>query len=109
MNYRYEPIYLQYPILQTSFVIFWIPIGFIISKILYFIIETLVFNLLSFILGIIFPISFEMFIISERMDVLVQHFYLIIILFFDFIILIIGLELINYFITIKRKELNFNE
>lgn len=109
MNYRLKPFYLEFPILQITYILFWIPIGFIISNILSVIIISVVFHILSAILGAIFSFAFEMFVISGRMQAMVQPYYLIASIVFDFMFLIIGLELISSFLNKKRKEGGFDE
>jgi len=109
MDYRYKPFYLEFPIFQIAYIIFWIPIGFFVSNILSAVIVSVVFHILSAILGAIFSFAFEMFVISGRMQAMVQPCYFIAMIFFDFMLLIIGLELISYFLNKKRKEGGFDE
>lgn len=109
MNFRYKPFYLEFPIFQIVYILFWIPIGFIVSNILSVIIVFVIFHILSAILGVIFSFAFEMFVISGRMQAMVQSYYLIAAIIFDFIFLIIGLELISSFLNKKRIEGGFDE
>jgi len=109
MNFRYKPFYLEFPIFQISYIILWIPIGFLISGILSALIVTVVFYVLSAILNVIYPLAFGLFVMSGRMQAMVQQSYIIAGIFFDFMFLIIGLELISCFLNKKRKEGGFDE
>lgn len=109
MDFRCKPLYLEFPIFQITYVLSWIPIGFIVSNIFSVIIISVVFRILSVILKVIFPLAFGMFVMSGRMQAMVQSYYLIAAIIFDFILLIIGLELISCFLNKKRKEGNFDE
>ena len=109
MDYRYKPFYLEFPIMQIAYILFWIPIVFFVSNIHSAVIVSVVFYILSTILEAFFSFAFEMFVLSGRMQAMVQPYYFIATIFFDFILLIIGLELISYFLNKKRKEGGFNE
>ena len=50
-----------------------------------------------------------MFVISGRMQAMVQPYYFLATIFFDFMLLIIGLELISCFLNKKRREGGFDE
>lgn len=109
MNYKSKPFYLEFPIFQIIYIIAWIPIGFIISNILSVIIVSLVFHILSVILRVIFSFAFEMFVISGRMQAMVQSYYFIATVIFDFMLLVIGLELISSFLNRKKREGGYYE
>lgn len=109
MKFNYKPFYLEFPIIQITYILLWIPIGFIVSYILSVIIVSIIFNILSAILGAIFSFAFEMFLLSVRMQATLQPYYLITAIIFDFIFLISGLELISCFLNKKRKEGGFDE
>lgn len=109
MDFRYKPLYLEFPIFQIAYILFWIPIGFIVSNILSTIVVSVVFHILATILGAIFSLTFEMFVISGRMQAMVQPYYFLATIFFDFMLLIIGLELISCFLNKKRREGGFDE
>ncbi len=109
MSYVDKPFYLEFPILQISYILFWIPIGFFVSKVISSVVIFCVFYIFSSILGTLYPLDFELFVLSKRLKVLVYPFYSIAAIFFDFIILIIGLELISCFLNKKRKEISIDE
>lgn len=109
MDFKYKPLYLECPILQIAYVIFWIPIGLFTADILSSIIVTIVFRTLELILSRMYPLSYKLFVLSGRMDAMVEPYYFIAMLFVDFVLLIIGLEIINYFISKKRLEGGFDE
>ena len=109
MNFIYKSFYLKFPIFQIAYILFWIPIGFIVSNIFSVIIVSIIFHILSAALGAIFSFAFEMFVISGRMQAIVQPYYLIATIIFDFIFLIIGLEFISCFLDKKKREGGFDE
>lgn len=109
MKCKSTKFYLKFPIFQIVFIILWIPIGYLISNIFSAIIVSIVFNVLSSILKAIFSFAFEMYIISGRMQVMIEPYYYISALVFDFMLLIIGLELINHFLNKKKHKENFDE
>lgn len=109
MNFRYKPFYLEFPILQIIYILFWIPIGFILSCIFSVITVYIIFNILSAILGAIYSYAFDMFVFSGRMQAMIQSYYIIATIIFDFVLLIIGLELISCFLDKKRKDGGFDE
>lgn len=109
MSYETKPFYLKFPIFQIIYIIFWIPIGYIVANILSAIAVSIVFNILSAILSSIFSFAFEMFVMSGRMQGIVQPYYSITAIVFDFILLVLGLELIGYFLNKKRYKENFDE
>lgn len=109
MNYKCKPIYLVFPILQISYILFWIPVGYRISCILSALGVTIVYNILSAVLGAIYSFAYDMFALSGGMEALVEPYYLIVAIFLDLIILITGLELISCFLNKKRKEGGFDE
>lgn len=109
MNYKCKPFYLEFPIFQIVYIILWIPLGFYVSTLLSAVIVSFVFKIFSLILGAIYSFAFELFIISGRMQAMVKPYYFIAMFFFDLIILIIGLELINHFLNKKRFDGGFDE
>ncbi len=109
MNYKSKPLYLEFPVFQIIYIILWIPIGFIISNIISAIVVSVIFHILSVILGAIFSIAFELFVISGRMQAMIQPYYSVVTFVFDFILLIIGLELISCFLNRNKKEGGFDE
>ena len=107
--YKEKPIYLRYPIFQISYILFWIPLGFIISSFL----ATCLIKIAYFIFGALFDklfiISFSMYAMSGRWYATAVGFFPFTVVVFDFVILIVGLELISAFLRKKQQEENFNE
>ena len=103
------PIYLHYPVFQILYIILWLPIGFVISNVICFIVIKIVYSIMSTILGIIFSYAFEMFLFSGRMQAIVEYFYYIIVVVFDLILLVVGLEIISHFLVKKRIVGGYNE
>lgn len=109
MKYETNSFYLKFPIFQIIYIILWIPVGYVVSNILSGIVVSIVFNILSEILGRIYSFAFEMYVFTGRMQGLVEYSYFTTAIVFDFILLIIGLELISYFLNKKRYKENFDE
>lgn len=97
-----KPIYLVYPIFQIVYVILWLPFGFIASYVLSTITIKIVYFIMSAVLRLIFSFSFEMFLFSGRMQTIIPPFYFLITIAFDLILLVVGLELISYFLGKKK-------
>ncbi len=109
MNSNNKPFYLKFPIFQILYILLWILIGFYLSYIFSMIVVSVSFRILELILGSIYPFAFEMFVMSGRMQAMVSGFYGIEAIIFDFIFLIVGLELITHFINKKRTEVCFDK
>lgn len=108
-NFRYKPVYLDFPIFQIAYVMLWIPVGFIVSYILSAIVLYVVTEVMNFVLGLLLPMAFEFFLISGRMNAMEEGMIMPVAIAFDFFILIIGLELISYFLNKKRLKGGFDE
>ncbi|MCD7780741.1 MAG: hypothetical protein LUH05_08745 [Candidatus Gastranaerophilales bacterium] len=108
MNDKEKPFYLKFPIFQIVYVLLWIPLGYIISSILSVVTIGIIYNILVEILKSLYTYAFELFLISGRMEAMVNSFYVITAFVFDLMILIIGLELVSFFLNKKKKEGGFD-
>lgn len=109
INNEYKPMYFKYPIFQILYVILWLPFGFILSYVFSTITIKIVYFIMSAILKFIFSFSFEMFLFSGRMQALIPPFYFLITVVFYLILLVLGLELISYFLSKKKIAGGYNE
>ena len=109
IDIKCKPIYLEFPIFQITYIIVWLLVGFTASGILSVISIKIVYLIMFAIFKALFSFSFEMFLISGRMQALIEPFYLIITIIFDFILLIIGLELISHFLNKKKIAGGYND
>lgn len=108
-NFRCKPIYLDFPIFQITYVLLWIPFGFIFSFILSTWVLYFVTEVMNFVLGLWLPVALEMFLISGRMSSMEKGMVMPVAIAFDFLILIVGLELISCFLNKKRIKGGFGE
>lgn len=93
--YKQEHFYLEFPIIQITYVIFWIPLGCILSfSIAYLFIKILSFFMVS-LLYLIFPLAIDLFILSGRLQVLEAVYLFIIGIVFDILLLVLGLGYIK--------------
>ena len=100
----YKCLYSRFHIFQIVYILFWVPVGFIISCKVSEVINIIVFNIVNIILKTIFPVSFDFFTILGGAKSIIFIFYIILAIVFDFILLISGLELITYFLSKKNKK-----
>lgn len=107
--FKEKPIYIRYPILQISYILIWIPLGFIISSCLASGLITAAYYIFGTLFQIIFSFAFEMFAISGRWGAMAVGFFPFTVAAFDLIFLIAGLELINAFLNKKQCEEHYNE
>lgn len=104
-----KPIYLTFPILQISYVLIWIPLGFIISSLLATCLITVAYFIFGALFETIFSIAFKMYAFSGRWTATAVGFFPFTVAAFDLILLIVGLELISAFLNKKRQEEHFDE
>lgn len=102
-NFKCEPTYLKFPILQIAYIIFWIPIGFFVSYFLAFFTINTVAQITIFLLDK-FDFSFQYYLMSGRFEMGIRPFYLPVNIIYDILILCIGLEVISKFLYKKRLE-----
>ncbi len=108
-NFREKPFYLEFPILQISYILLWIPVGYIVSRVIASGLIAIVFNTSAAILYKIFDFAFGLFVMSGRWEASALGFFPYAVIAFDLIFLIIGLELISRFLDKKRLEEKFYE
>ena len=108
-NFREKPFYLEFPILQISYILLWIPLGFIVTRVLASCLIAIVFNTSAAILYKLFDFAFGLFVMSGRWEASALGFFLYAVIAFDLIFLITGLELISHFLYKKRLEEKFYE
>ena len=106
-NFNHKPTYLEFPILQITYIIFWIPLGFFVSYFLAFFTINTVAQITMFLLDK-WDFSFQYYLMSGRYEMGIRPFYLPTNIIYDFLILCIGLELISKFLYKKRLEYEGN-
>ncbi len=100
-----KTFYRVFPVFYILYVILWIPIGFIISfKLSYLLIKIFSFLIVS-IFQIFLPISINLFAISGRLQIIESFYYILIGIIYDIIILTVGLEYID---KINKEALQKN-
>ena len=102
-NFKCKPTYLDFPILQIAYIIFWIPLGFFVSYFLAFFTINTVARITMFLLDK-FDFSFQYYLMSGRFEMGIRPFYLPTNIIYDILILCIGLEIISKFLYKKRLE-----
>ena len=102
-DFRYKPIYLDYPILQISYVLLWFPLGLMFSIFTSTVIVFISSKIIIFILELLFPVEMEYYLLSGRISYIIEPFYDVTMIVYDIVFLILGLELISKYIDIKRK------
>ena len=109
MNFKCNPLYLKYPIFQIIYILLWIPLGYYLSYLIASDVVYFSFLKMIEIASIFLPVDIQLFILSHRMDVLVEPFYLIVTIAYDLILLVVGLELICYLLNKKKNKGDRNE
>jgi len=104
MNNNEKPIYSEFPIFQISYILFWIPLGYIISSFCASLIIFVLKFILVKILHTIFDSAFEMYVYTGAMDTVPDAFYLPVLITLDIILLIAGLEFIIYMVRKSEKK-----
>lgn len=107
--YKEKAIYLRYPIFQISYILLWIPLGFIMSSFLAICLIKIVYFIFGALFRNLFIISFTMYEISGRWYATAVGFLPFVVVAFDLVMLILGLELISAFLNKKLQEEHFNE
>lgn len=108
-KFIYRPIYYEFPVFQIMYVFIWIPIGFIFSYVLAAVVLEIVTNIMVWILNLLLPMSIQMFVMSGRMWAMTDGMRMPVAIAFDFLLLIVGLELIISFLKKKKIEGGFCE
>ena len=106
-NFNHKPTYLEFPILQITYIIFWIPLGFFLSYFFTLFTINTVTQITMFLLDKWY-FSFQYYLMSGRFGMEIRPFYLLTNIIYDFLILCIGLELISKFLYKKRLEYEEN-
>ena len=93
--YKQDCFYLEFPILQITYIIFWIQLGCILSFLTAYLFIKILSSFMVSVLYLIFPLAIDLFILSGRLQVLEAVYLFIIGIIFDIILLILGLGYIK--------------
>ena len=102
-KFMYKPMYLDFPIIQIIYIVFWFPLGYIASYFIAFSTINTVARITIFLLDK-WDFSFQYYMMSGRLEMGIRPFYLPTHVIYDILILCIGLEIISKFIYKKRLE-----
>lgn len=103
------PFYKKYPVWQVIFIFFWLPLGAIISVIAASLCIKLVTLLAMFVIQFFLYDAMNLYVLSGRLDLLMDSFVIFVSVFYDLLILIVGIEIINYIINKKIFEGDYGD
>ena len=108
MDFKATPIYIKYPVFQSVFIIAWLTVGPNLSFIVGARLIGFTYKIMKIILSNTFDIAYTMFELQGRNSSLAMPFFVAVPSVIFIIILIIGIELINYKLEKKKLKENYS-